>query len=172
MLKLVKFSEKYTSQLTDMMDEWTKTGEKIIPWSICKCDYHDIEKYAQSLEIKKPEGEFVPDSTFFCLDMERNIFVGAVNIRHRLNDRLLLSGGHIGDGIRPSERGKGLGSKMVALALEECDKLGIKRVLMCCNKDNIASAKTIIKNGGVLENEIADNGVIEQRYWIEREGEK
>ena len=91
-----------------------------------------------------------------------------MNIRHRLNDSLLLSGGHIGDGIRPSERGKGFGTKMIALALEECSRLGIKRVLMCCNRDNTASARTIVKNGGVLENEILEDGVPVQRYWIER----
>lgn len=57
---------------------------------------------------------------------------------------------------------------MIALALEECDKLGIKRVLMCCNKNNLASARTIQKNGGVLQDEISDDGEIVQRYWIER----
>ena len=39
---------------------------------------------------------------------------------------------------------------------------------MVCDKDNIASAKTIINNGGILENEIIDeDGDINQRYWIE-----
>ena len=56
---------------------------------------------------------------------------------------------------------------MIALALQECQKLGIKKVLMCCNKENIASARSIIKNGGILENEVLDNGVWIQRYWIE-----
>ena len=38
---------------------------------------------------------------------------------------------------------------------------------MVCNKENIASAKTIINNGGILENEIlSEKGTIEQRYWI------
>ena len=83
-----------------------------------------------------------------------------------LNDALLKNGGHIGDGVRPSERRKGVATKMIALALEECKKLGIDKVLMVCDKDNIGSAKSIIKNGGVLENEIAEDGVIEQRYWI------
>ena len=56
---------------------------------------------------------------------------------------------------------------MIRLALEECRKLGIDRVLMICDKDNIASAKSIINNGGVLENEVADpDGEIIQRYWI------
>ena len=107
------------------------------------------------------------DATFFCLDTDRNIIVGAVNIRHYLNENLLRNGGHIGDGVRPSERRKGVATKMISLALEECGKLGISRVLMVCDKDNIGSAKSIINNGGVLENEIFCDGVIEQRYWIE-----
>jgi predicted acetyltransferase len=109
----------------------------------------------------------VPDSTFFCLDEERNIIVGAVNIRHHLNESLLLNGGHIGDGVRPSERRKGIATKMIALALNECKKLGIERVLMVCDKENVGSAKSIQNNGGILENEIDVDGVVEQRYWIE-----
>lgn len=166
MLKLVKFGKEYTIQLNEMMDEWTAANEKIIPWSIRKCDYHDVSRYIESLEVKEPHGKYVPDSTFFCLDTERNIFVGAVNIRHYLNDKLIFSDGHIGDGIRPKERGKGLGTKMVALALDECRKLGIRDVLMCCDKSNIASARTIEKNGGILENEVLDDGVPVLRYWI------
>ena len=57
---------------------------------------------------------------------------------------------------------------MIHLALDECRRLGIDRVLMCCNKDNVGSAKSIVKNGGVLENEIiSKDGDIVQRYWIE-----
>ena len=64
-------------------------------------------------------------------------------------------------------QGKGCGTAMVALALEECRRLGIRRVLMCCDRDNAATAKTIIRNGGVLENEISEDGGIVQRYWID-----
>lgn len=168
MLKLVRLTEEYRPQLCGMMDEWTASGEKIIPWAIRKCDYHDFPAYLDSLEVRESDGIHVPDSTFFCLDTDRNIFVGAVNIRHCLNERLLFSGGHIGDGIRPGERGKGYGTKMIALALEECDRLCIREVLMCCDKDNPASARTIVKNGGVLENEVTDGGTVIQRYWIKR----
>jgi len=57
---------------------------------------------------------------------------------------------------------------MIDLALEECKKLNIDRVLMVCYKDNIGSAKSIISNGGVLENEIIyEDGTVDQRYWIE-----
>ncbi len=108
----------------------------------------------------------MPYSTFFCLDVERDLFVGAVNIRHYLNESLLLNGGHIGDGVRPSERRKGVATKMIGLALEECKKIGIDKVLMVCDKKNIGSAKSIENNGGVLENEILVDGIVEQRFWI------
>lgn len=166
-LKLVKLDKSYQRQLNEMMDEWSNAGEKIIPWSIRKVDYHNFDSYLESLEVKEENDKYVPDSTYFCLDIDRNIFVGAVNIRHYLNERLLRAGGHIGDGIRPSERRKGYGTEMIGLALEECRKLGIERALMCCDKTNVGSAKTIINNGGVLENEIMDEDVVVQRYWVD-----
>ncbi len=166
MLKLVKLERKYYPLLVDMMDEWTESGERIIPYAVRKNDYKDYDSYFEGLDNPGSD-TMVPDSTYFCLDEERNIFVGAVNIRHYLNESLLFRGGHIGDGVRPSERGKGIGTQMVALALEKCRELGIDRVLMVCSKSNVASAKTIINNGGILENEINVNSVIEQRYWIE-----
>lgn len=167
MLKLVKLEAKYRPLLEDMMAEWLAAGEEIVPWAIAKHDYRDFDAYLLGLDIKEPTPPgLVPDSTFFALDTERERFIGAVNIRHRLNDRLLRAGGHIGDGVRPSERRKGYGTAVVGLALEKCRELGIMRVLMVCDKDNIASAKTIQKNGGVLENEIEDRGELVQRYWI------
>ncbi len=169
-LKLIKLTEEYRDLLFDMMDEWQSTGEKIIPYSIRKSDWHDLESYINSLEVTPGEAEnshLVPDSTYFCLDEDEGRLVGAVNIRHYLNDKLLLDGGHIGDGVRPSARRRGVGTAMVALALEKCRELGIEKVLMVCDKDNAASAKTIIKNGGVLENEVTVDGKIIQRYWID-----
>lgn len=166
MLKLVKLEEKYRKQLIDMMEEWSKAGERIVPYVIRKNDYHDFKTYINRLEIKSEKDGLVPDSTFFCLDTDKDIFVGAVNIRHYLNEDLLLNGGHIGDGVRPSERRKGIATKMIGLALEECRKIGIDKVLMVCEKENIGSAKSIQNNGGILENEIVVDGVTEQRYWI------
>lgn len=165
----MKLKDAYKKQLFEMMDEWYAIGEKIIPYAIRKMDYHNFEEYMETIEVIHGSEALVPDSTFFCLDTDRNIFVGAVNIRHYLNEHLLLDGGHIGDGVRPSERNKGIATKMISLALEECKKLGIEKVLMVCDKDNIASAKSIMKNGGILENEVVVDGVVEQRYWINNE---
>ena len=166
-LKLIKASNKYKKQIIDMLEEWYASNEKIVPYSIRKIDYHYFDYYCDNLDVKEKNSDLVPSSTFFCIDEDRDIVVGAINIRHYLNESLLLNGGHIGDGVRPSERRKGVATKMISLALQECKKLGIDKVLLVCDKKNIGSAKSIINNGGVLENEILVNDVIEQRYWIE-----
>lgn len=171
-VRLIKLTREYYPQLSEMIDEWRADFEanntNRSPWAIFKNDYHDFENYVNNLDITQPKDGLVPDSTFFLWDEDRNILLGAVNIRHRLNDFLLQYGGHIGDGIRPSERRKGYATEIIRLALLECRKLGIDRVLMVCDKTNTGSAKSIIKNGGVLENEFTDpEGNIQQRYWIE-----
>lgn len=171
-IKLVKLTKEYQKQLADMIEEWKADIEKNktnhSPRAIFKNDYRDFDYYLDNLERKEEtEDGKVPDTVLFCLDLDRNIFVGAVNIRHYLNDSLKITGGHIGDGIRPSERRKGYATAMINLALDECKNLGIDRVLMTCDKDNVGSAKSIMNNGGVLQNEVFEDGVLEQRYWID-----
>lgn len=165
-LKLIKLTKEYQPQLTAFLDEWNSYDEKIIPYAIRKNDYHDFDYYLEHLEQKEKTDKLVPDTTFFCIDEDTNEFVGAVNIRHELNEGLLLNGGHIGDGVLPRYRRKGVATKMISMALDYCKELGITKVLMVCDKNNIGSAKSIINNGGILENEIEVNGILEQRYWI------
>jgi predicted acetyltransferase len=109
----------------------------------------------------------VPATTYLALD-ESEKLIGMIDIRHRLNEYLLNFGGHIGYSVRKSERRKGYATEMLKLALKKCIELNIKEVLITCDKENIASAKTIISNGGVLENEIFDSNdnTMTQRYWI------
>lgn len=90
---------------------------------------------------------WVPDSTFWLVT-DNNRVVGAVNIRHGLSEKLFNCGGHVGYGIRPSERRKGYATKLLALALEKTKELGINKVLVVCDQSNLASERTIIKNGG------------------------
>ena len=170
-LKLIQLTKEYESAIAEMIAEWKEDQEinhtNHSPWAIFKNDYHDFDSYLENLEIKSEGDGKVPDSVFFLLDEDRNRLLGAVNIRHYLNESLLREGGHIGDGIRPTERRKGYATEMIRLALIECKKLGMNQVLMTCDRDNIGSAKSIIHNGGILENEFVNSdGEIEQRYWI------
>ena len=114
-----------------------------------------------------PTSGRVPAGLFLAYTKEGNNLVGMLQIRYQLNEGLLKGGGHIGDCVRPTEQGKGYATEQIGLALEMCKQKEINPVLITCNKTNVASAKTIIKNGGVLENEIEDDGEMVQRYWIE-----
>jgi len=122
--------------------------------------------YAQGRRL--PEG-YVPASKFFLLKQGSPKILGVIDIRHRLNGHLLNNpGGHIGYAVAPSARRKGYGTEQLRLALEICREMGIGPVLVTCNKENIASARVIQKNGGVLEDErISGEGKVFQRYWIE-----
>lgn len=99
---------------------------------------------------------------------EHERLVGMTNLRHRLNDYLLTYGGHIGYSVRPSERQNGYATQMLRLTLEQARARGIGKVRICCDHYNVASAKTIRANGGVLEDEQFDpqDGTLTQRYWI------
>ena len=97
--------------------------------------------------------------------------VGACRLRHRLNDVLIQHGGHIGYDVRPSERCKGHATRMLGMVLDKARVLGLTRVMVTCDKVNIASARVIQKNGGVLDLESwwEENGtkILIQEYWIE-----
>jgi len=171
MISLVKPDIRYRTQYIEMIEEWKSFGEKPQPW-VLQADYSDFENLVFKLEqisqgFNIPKG-FVPCSTFWAYDNWTNKIVGAVNIRHYLTEALEKTWGHIGYGVRPSERRKGYATQILRLALNECRHLNIKKVLLCCYKHNIASAKTILKNGGVLENEVEEEatGKLIQRYWI------
>jgi len=171
-LKLVKPDLKYRTPYLEMLEEWHSAGEEPHPW-VLEVDPTDFKALVEKLEnfsrgIDVPS-DYVPSSAFWAYDQESRQIVGAVNIRHYLNDFLLRIGGHIGYGVRPGERRKGYAARILALALEECRKLKLTKVMLGCYKDNLGSVKTILKNGGVLENEIMEeeSGKIVQRYWID-----
>ncbi|MFI5493669.1 GNAT family N-acetyltransferase [Actinoplanes sp. NPDC051859] len=97
---------------------------------------------------------------------EGDQLLGAVSLRHELNDILLDAGGHIGYGIRPSARRRGLASWALNAVLPYAGKLGLDRVLLTCEVTNEASRRVIERRGGVLE-DVRDTPLGRvRRYWI------
>lgn len=124
--------------------------------------YEDLQR--NSSEETVAEG-WVP-ATLFLAKVDGKL-VGMIDIRHRFNDFLAEYGGHIGYSVRKSERRKGYATQMLALALKECKKLGMEKVLITCLTHNVASAGVIVKNGGVFERETSDGEHTLKRFWID-----
>jgi len=167
-IKLIKPNNSFKNNYLDMISEWKEYGEELIPWSL-NLDTDDFDSLVESLNgysdgIGLPDG-FVPCTTLWLVNNDNRV-LGAIEIRHKLNDYLSFRGGHIGYGIRPSERKKGYASYMLSMSLQQCKSIGLSKILITCLKNNIGSVRTIIKNGGILESEDIDNGEIFQRYWI------
>ena len=115
--------------------------------------------------------DLVPAHTYFFVRRNDNKIIGMIDIRLYLNEYLEKIGGHIGYSIRPTERNKGYSKINLYLALKDCKNFGLKRVLITCNKINIAYARTNKALGGVLSDEIfyEEMNVIVQRYWVDVE---
>lgn len=152
-----------------MIAEWQAANENLVPFvlkmetDVFENMIHELKGFSQGIGIPDT---FVPHTTYWLVDDHEHL-IGAINIRHYLNERLLHIGGHIGYGIRPTERKKGYAKMMLSLALEKVKNMNIKEVLITCDKENIGSAKTITSNGGQLESEVeTEDGHIAQRYWI------
>jgi len=113
-----------------------------------------------------PSGH-VPQTDFWLVDNDQ--YIGRVSIRHTLTDHLLNIGGHIGYDIRPSQRHKGYGTKILELALPKAKELGIDKLLLTCDETNIPSRKIIEANGGVFEDKRPNphGGSDKLRYWIQ-----
>ncbi len=110
----------------------------------------------------------VPSTLLFAFVGDR--VVGRVSIRHSLNENLERLGGHIGYAVVPEFRRRGYATTMLRLALDIAHgELGIRRVLVTCDNDNIASRRVIEKCGGVLDNILngPDLAVPKRRYWFE-----
>ena len=122
----------------------------------------------RSCEDTVPKG-LVPSSTYLAVREKDNYIVGMIDIRHYLNEYLTQVGGNIGYGVRKTERNKGYAKQMLKLALEKCKDLKIKKVLITCDEDNIASEKVILSANAKLEDIRNVDGENKKRFWIDLE---
>lgn len=123
-----------------------------------------LERFAKGINLR--EG-WVPATDYWLVEGDE--YIGRISIRHRLNEKLSIVGGHIGYNIRPGKRRLGYGTTMLRLALPKAKTLGITRALVTCDETNIGSRKIIESNGGILENKVSLPGsdVPKLRFWID-----
>lgn len=168
-LELVEPTMEYKDQVMDFKAEMLEYGSD---FDGCN-GLREAETYEEWLDFRgraEARGR-APSQTWLTVRRSDGRVVGMINYRPSpLSDFLLQYGGHIGYCIRPTERRKGYAKEQLSLTLEKCRTAGEERVLLTCDPDT-ASEKTILANGGVLENEVEDtpglgNSGRIRRYWI------
>ncbi len=155
------------SLLLEYVKEHHDNGESSINASL-GLQVSDYDKWIDKIEKNAQIGNEDWGKSLLFLAFEDETLIGLLSIRYQLSIGLRYIYGDIGYGVRPSERRKGYASKMLKFALSVCKEKGMKEVILGCYKDNIASAKVIIKNGGILiaENDNYKAGRQSQYYQI------
>lgn len=174
MLKLIKPNKKYYEQYKEMMDEWQMEGSRIAPWPLAM-KYHTEEYFDEMIaKVEEKErgenlGTYASSTTYWLYDDETDKILGASNLRHYLTEEGLRLWGHIGYGIRPSERRKGNATKLLKLVLQEAKKKDINKVLVAAYTGNVGSWKVMEKCNGKLDRIVIEEetGLPIKQYWIE-----
>ena len=167
---LVKPNLSYADEIIKYKEESLKESP-LINGSAGLNRFSSIEDWLEELkkrssEATVPEG-LVPSSTYLGVREKDNYIVGMIDIRHYLNEYLTQVGGNIGYSVRKTERNKGYAKQMLKLALEKCKELKIKKVLITCDEDNIASEKVILSANAKFEDIINVDGENKKRFWID-----
>jgi predicted acetyltransferase len=171
-LILRKPSIEYSEQIRSYRQEFLDNNESMDGTSGLRRYEDPVEWFEWLLKNEKKETcapGWTPSFQFMSVRKSDNRLVGMIDIRPVLTDYLFHFGGHLGYSIRKSERGKCYAKEQLQLALLELKKLGIDKVLITCDRNNIASQKVILSAKGIYENEIYDelDQTMTQRYWVD-----
>lgn len=168
-IKLLLVNEKYIQQCQDYKDIMLKNNSSMDGCGSLK--QNDVKTWIKESKDyhrgKNVQPNMVPATQLIAVDEDEKV-VGMLQIRHSIEHEYLGKfGGHIGYSVRCDERRKGYAKQMLKQSLYWCKKLGIKKVLITCKKENIASSKTILSNGGIFEREVQNGDNTMLRYWID-----
>lgn len=170
-LTLIQLTPAHETACQDFMQEFLAAGESGYGWLEDYCAHQPFAAYLDFL-ASHARGEYKPDiyvpQDVYWLSTPAGELLACSRLRHHLTPALEIEGGHIGYAVRPTARRQGCATRLLALTLEKARAIDLRRVLVTCDSDNIGSARTIEKNGGVLEDlrVSPDSGKLIRRYWI------
>ena len=148
-LRLERPTPGHKARYEAMMEEWEGYGGRLNPGAIRRYSPKRQQNVSYEEWLGWVEDGLKAGQDLYFL-MEGEALLGAISIRYRKKAQDTGTDGNSGYGIRPSMRRRGYAAKMLALALPLMREYGLNPVCITCDKDNIASAKTILHNGGKL----------------------
>ena len=164
------------NEIIEYLDEFVKYGSDINgSGSLDKIYYGYTFEEALDRCLKMEDEEYAKSvgrcqsRTFLLIRENDNKIVGTINVRWNLNEAMLRFGGHIGYGIRPTERRKGYNKINLYLGMLEAKKVGLEKVMLDCDVNNLGSDKTLKALGGKLERTEVDpsDGILTNVYWFD-----
>ena len=168
-MKLIKANKNHKNIVLEFKEKIIEAGERFCGVSgLERLDFDEWLERNKSIESKStcPDG-IVPAMQYIYTDDDESKVIGMIDLRLELNDFLMKFGGHIGYSIAPGERRKGNAKAMLKEGLKFYKNHGYEKVLITCDLNNIASARTIEACGGVLENILKEDEFHStKRYWI------
>lgn len=175
-MRLVFPNLSYKDKATDYIREFYEYGSEIngtggLDRFLRESTYEAwLEKLVRDMDLANIPESRVPGLTYFYVREADDRIVGMINIRLALNEFLRNEGGHIGYSVRPTERRRHYGTDMLNAGLKVCGVIGIREVLVSCDKENAASAGVIKNCGGELQREFYSEAFHEtvQMYAIRR----
>lgn len=172
-LHLAKPDLYFFDQYNDMMREWQDSGTQIAPWFLNE-PFESLEAFAQFIRMLDDcengilDKKYCSTTSYFVVNDEGRL-IGATSLRHYLTIDGFNTWGHIGYGIRPSERRKGCATEILRMMLAEAKSRKLYKALIGAHSSNVGSCRVIEKCGSILENIVPDPNEPEKfinRYWI------
>lgn len=173
-LVLIRPNEEYLDEIRAYRQEFLDAGGDIHGDSGLH-EAEDLHAWIEECRLMErqetvPKPGWVEADLFMLVREGDRRILGMIHFRHALNGYPYLAeyGGHIGYGVRPSERRRGYAKAMLALCLNKCREFGLDRVLITCLTGNEASRRTILSCGGKFERvtHSTDENKDLERYWI------
>lgn len=168
-MEFIKPSEAYLDEyLAACKESWDHNVTEWMPvepdnfsrWKAKALQLYEMLESGQGLPAGVPRM-----ITYWCV--EKETFIGEVQIRPWLSQEEAKSYGHIGYAVRYTMWNQGFGTKLLNYAVQELHKRNVAPIYIACHADNLGSNRVSLKAGFDFV-EIRDAGESKENLYVLR----